>query len=498
MKELSTEEKAKRFDEILSMAKECITHTPDDGVNKYMLNMFPELKESEDGLVRKTLVRFHKSTVDIDGIKGEDIVAWLEKQGEKLTVPKWKYKNDNTPLLRDSLILNKYGCVTQSPSGALVSDVWVIDYDELAKLPKEEFEKQDEQKPADKEEPRDYNSIDPCFGIVGKVEPKFKIGDWITDNNSTFQIVRVENEWYHADDGDKICFDVAHQYYHLWTINDAKPGDILATKSGRPFIFKDFSDTKHPNNPTAYCGINTLDNFIIDSGKYWWVDGEVYPATKEQSDLLFQKMKESGYKWENNQLEEINNKGVVDLGLPSGTLWATCNLGAEKETDFGLFYQWGDTKGYNPDEGHDFNWNDYKWGASSNLTKYNSTDGKLVLDNEDDPVFVATNGKFKLPTKEQLQELIDCTIHEWISIDGVNGMKFTNKNDETKYIFIPAAGDCYGGSRYGVGSWGDVWSASRNESNTYSAWSMYFDAGDVYMRSSYRCNGCSVRGVLNK
>ena len=53
-------------------------------------------------------------------------------------LPKWRYKKDNAPLIRDSIILNKYGCVAKSPSGAIVSDVWVIDYDELAKLPKEE------------------------------------------------------------------------------------------------------------------------------------------------------------------------------------------------------------------------------------------------------------------------------------------------------------------------------------------------------------------------
>ena len=71
---------------------------------------------------------------------------WLEKQGEKKpTLPKWKYKKDHIPLLKDSLILNKYGCVGKSPSGAIVSDVWVLDYDELAKLPKEELEKQGEQ-----------------------------------------------------------------------------------------------------------------------------------------------------------------------------------------------------------------------------------------------------------------------------------------------------------------------------------------------------------------
>lgn len=64
-------------------------------------------------------------------------------------VPKWKYKKDHTPLLRDSIILNKYGGVAKSPSGAIVSDVWILDYDELVKLPKEELKKQGEQKPSD-------------------------------------------------------------------------------------------------------------------------------------------------------------------------------------------------------------------------------------------------------------------------------------------------------------------------------------------------------------
>ena len=115
--------------------------------------LFPELKESEDERVRKELIAFLKEnyetgradeTWDLNGI--ERWIAWIEKQGkQKPILPKWKYKNDNTPLLRDSLILNKYGCVAKSPSGAFVNDVWVIDYDELAKLPKEELEKQGEQ-----------------------------------------------------------------------------------------------------------------------------------------------------------------------------------------------------------------------------------------------------------------------------------------------------------------------------------------------------------------
>ena len=117
------------------------------------------VNESENKEIRKDIISNLKKYINCikdgyDAPSAKDFVvkeiekqiAWLEKQEEKKpTLPKWKYKNDNTPLLRDSLILNKYGCVAKSPSGAFVNDVWVIDYDELAKLPKEELEKQGEQ-----------------------------------------------------------------------------------------------------------------------------------------------------------------------------------------------------------------------------------------------------------------------------------------------------------------------------------------------------------------
>ncbi len=201
--------------------------------------------------------------------------------------------------------------------------------------------------------------------------------------------------------------------------------------------------------------------------------------------------------------EPADKEDYVDLGLPSGTLWAKCNLGADNETDFGKFFQWGDTQGYKGIDEHQFNWGDYKYGSWNKLTKYNKNDNKLVLDNEDDPVFAVTNGKFKIPTKEQLQELIDCTNHRWVVVDCVNGMKFWKKGTEEptdgdSYIFIPAAGDCFDGSHLGVGSWGSVWSASRDESSADNAWYMFFAADDVLMYFSSRCYGYSVRGVLNK
>ena len=108
--------------------------------------LIPELKESKDENIKNWILdelRLSYQRAAGDRERCEELlkaIAWLENQSNSL--PIWKYKKDNKPLLHDSLILNKYGCVAKSPSGAIVSDVWVIDYDELAKLPKEELEKQ--------------------------------------------------------------------------------------------------------------------------------------------------------------------------------------------------------------------------------------------------------------------------------------------------------------------------------------------------------------------
>ena len=102
--------------------------------------IFPELKESEDERIRKEIIEYIKT-----GTYHKDWIAWLEKQNKQKTdIPKWKYKKDNAPLSKDCLILNRYGCVVKSVSGAMVSDAWVLDYNELVKLPKEEVEKQGE------------------------------------------------------------------------------------------------------------------------------------------------------------------------------------------------------------------------------------------------------------------------------------------------------------------------------------------------------------------
>ena len=194
----------------------------------------------------------------------------------------------------------------------------------------------------------------------------------------------------------------------------------------------------------------------------------------------------------------------VDLGLPSGLKWAKCNVGAEKETDYGYYFQWGETTPYT-----DYTWAAYKYcnGSSTTMTKYNTfplfgekPDDKTKLDSEDDAARVHMGGDWRMPTQTEIQELLENTENEWIfdyNGTGVSGRKFTSKADTSKYIFFPAAGGCDQRSVYDVGSYGDVWSSSLNISNPYSAWYLVFNSVNCGMgRFGNRYIGRSVRGVF--
>ena len=195
----------------------------------------------------------------------------------------------------------------------------------------------------------------------------------------------------------------------------------------------------------------------------------------------------------------VKGGGYVDLGLPSGLKWAKCNVGAEKETDAGLYFAWGETTGYTASQvGTDkqFSWSDYKYGnSSSNLTKYNQSDGKTVLESADDAATQIMGEGWRMPTKDELKELIDNTTNEWTQVNGVNGRKFTGSNGNS--IFIPAAGGCDDGSVYTVGNYGYVWSSSLNASLPNNAWGLGFNSGYRGMNYDGRFDGWSVRGVRN-
>ena len=200
--------------------------------------------------------------------------------------------------------------------------------------------------------------------------------------------------------------------------------------------------------------------------------------------------------------KDIKNNGreFVDLGLPSGTLWSTCNVGADKPSDFGLYFQWGDVQGYTKEQvglkkKFASDWSDYKWGVAPNFTKYKRYGATLEL--EDDAAHVNMGGDWHIPTPEQCQELIDNTTSEWTTPnDVVQGMTFTSKKDPSKSIFIPASGIAWEGSVDDSGSYGDVWSSMLNTSIVNYGQYLSFDSYNVSLCYNGRYGGRSVRGVI--
>ena len=196
--------------------------------------------------------------------------------------------------------------------------------------------------------------------------------------------------------------------------------------------------------------------------------------------------------------KEINNNDFdyVDLGRPSGTLWAKCNVGASNPLDYGLYFQWGDIKGYTKEQigkVKQFTWDDYKFNPSGDgytFTKY-ATKGE-TLDLEDDAANTNMGGSWHMPTPEQIQELIDNTTKYFT----IREMKLVSKKDESKYIFFPCGGFSCDGSADKNGGYGSFWTSMLDEDYVNYGNNFYFNSKFSCLDGFDRFNGSSVRGVI--
>jgi hypothetical protein len=139
---------------------------------------------------------------------------------------------------------------------------------------------------------------------VTKGESKFKVGDWIVDEiDLAWMVTEVTDTLYviHATDAYELTpkKELVEKGCRLWSLTiDAKPGDVLvADENRRPFIFKGMLDESHPNSPVAYCGLDTRGNFIVSQDDAWWPGEIITPSTPSERDLLFERMTEAGYVW---------------------------------------------------------------------------------------------------------------------------------------------------------------------------------------------------------
>ena len=295
MKELSIQEKATRYDEALARANEMIKSMKNiGGVAKVddIQHIFPELKESDDELMIqyfKDLAPFDKADELYEkyGFSHKDAIAWLEKQGV------------HAKFINGIQVGDK---VTRSEYGVLVN---------LSKINRV-ANKQGEQKIKTPEESLGIDSdtynkiVDECiYGEqkpIDKVEPNFKVGDWVVYCNDDVDLITgIEENGYCVNNSGYIPF-ICESYIRLWTVQDAKDGDVLAWDDSKCIaLLKNIYDEDSFN---SYGFVGGCTGTFESRQSYHDIEG-AHPATKEQRDLLFQKMHEAGYEWDAEKKELI-------------------------------------------------------------------------------------------------------------------------------------------------------------------------------------------------
>ena len=186
-----------------------------------------------------------------------------------------------------------------------------------------------------------------------------------------------------------------------------------------------------------------------------------------------------------------NGHDWVDLGLPSGARWATCNIGANSPEEYGDYFAWGETasKAYYTLEAYR-----YYNTSTSTYTKYNNSDGITVLQASDDAATANWGNAWKMPGKALLNELRDNCTYEWTTLNGVEGGLFTGPNGNS--IFLPAAGRIQVNSVYNSG-YGLYWSSSIGGVSPREGSRLYFGSGVCNLNGGnmYRYFGLTVRPI---
>ena len=194
----------------------------------------------------------------------------------------------------------------------------------------------------------------------------------------------------------------------------------------------------------------------------------------------------------------ISTHEYVDLGLPSGTLWATCNVGANAPEEYGDYFAWGETETKST-----YSWDNYKYGDYEEFTKYSirSNDGyngfvdnRTTLERSDDVAYQKWGSDWCMPTREQFEELHEECTWTWTSRGGNNGYEVKSPNGNT--IFLPAAGSRGAEELSEAGSYGEYLSSSLRSNWSIDAKILRFNSDGVYTNDdNVRYCGNSVRAV---
>lgn len=199
------------------------------------------------------------------------------------------------------------------------------------------------------------------------------------------------------------------------------------------------------------------------------------------------------------KVEEISGE-AVDLGLPSGVLWASGNIVKDAQgnysmgnpTDYGCYFSWGNIDGYNFGDSYTFNESNYNITPGAQLTANIASNDALH-----DAAFAYLGGSWHIPTKTEAQELFNYTDYEQTAIDGINGVKFMKKTDHSVFIFLPSAG--YDLNANTVNHYGNYWTSSYQSSlYVYKFDWNDFEANPIHpSRWATKYVGYSIRAVCS-
>ena len=346
----------------------------DDDKKEVLETLIPEIRENEDEKIRKALItffnRFPYDSIEAAGTNAKEALAWLEKQGEQksTTVDIDKMVDDYANRrecgneefgkpLPCMIRAYKQGLNDAIRKAALIT-AWSEEDERLRKTTiafLKDFAEQGYENAVEcidwlekqGEKPQGKSALEAINEEVvdnaNKVEPKFGVGDFIADHYCRGKIVKITDDSYLLDTGQGIPFSCEHNT-HLWTIKDAKNGDVVVDKSdGTIGIFQSIGH--HPDggscNDSSYCFLHCRydDGFFYADFEHGNTinSDDLIPATKEQRDLLFTKMKEAGYKWDENEKElkkieqKSTNKVEPKFTIEKGK-WYVCNI--SRYTDF--------------------------------------------------------------------------------------------------------------------------------------------------------------------
>ena len=285
---LPTEQKAKRYDEAINIAKSKIKNNKDHVLYEDdIIEMFPELKKKTDEeMIQKLIAVCHLYYGEGVDAERDECLEWLEKQRK------------NKPIERKEFTSIPFGAFDSE----LIEEMFTIPDGCVATIEGNRIHIKREYKTAI-EAIKKENSDN-----ANKVKYKFKVGDWITNGaTKPAQISSIEDDMYYTHNGTiGGNIESMDKDYHLWTITYAKDGDILISSDNKPFIFNGWIDEF---NVGAYCGLNIVNEFTISNSRCNWTSNKnIKPATEKQCQTLFDKMKLLGWVWnpETKKLNRLN------------------------------------------------------------------------------------------------------------------------------------------------------------------------------------------------